>query len=448
MRVLRPLRDYQTDVVDRAALAFRNGRKSVCVVLATGAGKTRCAVECSVRHIKSYGAGASIVWLAPLTQLVDQAKLAFPSDVTVVTSTERSEPQETIFPRVHVSTVHALSNTGYRPRATMVVVDEAQYFFGTPQWNKVIRDYLAMGARVLSLTATPARADGTPLDELADELVIGPSIQKLTDWRGPNGERALVPCKVIGPDKGADVLCEDPVEAYKTYADGTKAAVFCQDVAHSKAIAQRFNDAGISAVSVDSKDRDGIDGHRSGDVKVLCNVFLLSVGYDDPSIETIIMARGCSNVSTYLQIVGRGLRAHGDKTHCTLLDLRGVVRQYNFGLPSEPREYSLHGRAIKLVRKSKKREDIKSCESCKVLFRPGSTTCDCKAEIVTPKPPTEIEIRRMTLQEIHATEPPEKQRSYFDKQVMLARVRGHKPGRAMFMFKSKYGFFPPREWMV
>lgn len=445
---MRQLRDYQLDMVERLSVSFRSGKRSVCGVLPTGGGKTSLAIECCLRHIKAYGHGASIVWLAPLRELVKQSRRAFPSDVTVVTADEHSEPQETLYPRVHISTVHALANTGYRPRATMVVLDEAQFFFGTPEWNRVVQDYLARGARVLSLTATPVRADGTPLDELADDLVVGPSVRDLIAWRGgpQKDERALVPCRVIGPDKGTDWLAEDPVAAYRTYADGTKAAVFCQDVEQSKLMAKRFNDAGISAMSADARDREGIQAHRNGDVRVLCNVFLLSVGYDDPSIETIIMARGCSNVATYLQIAGRALRASPGKTHATFIDLKGIVHQYGFGLPDEPREYSLHGRGIRLKSKKKRSETLKMCETCKTMFRPGETACLCSND-VKPAPPNEIEIRKKTLLEIRATEPDATKRSYFERYRHIAMVRGMKPGAAAFMYKTRYGHFPPREWM-
>ncbi len=442
----RVLRDYQTTFVNNCAAAFRAGKVSVCGVLPTGGGKTACAIDMSLRHIALYGPGASIVWLAPLKELVRQARGAFPSNLSVVTSDEDTEPQETMFPRVHISTVHALANTGYRPRATMLVLDEAQYFFGTPQWNTVVKDYLALGTRVLSLTATPVRADGTPLNELADELIIGPSVRELIAWRGPNGERALVPCRVIGPDKEERWLAENPVAAYQTYAPGTKAAVFCQDVAQAKALAEQFNAAGITAVSVDSKDRSGIDAHRDGRAKVLCNVFMLSVGYDDPSIETIIMARGMSNVSTYLQVAGRGLRASPGKTLATIIDLKGIVHQYGFGLPDEPRAYSLGGRAIKLVTKKKRPEPLKVCDVCKAMFRPGETACQCTPEI-KPAGPSVVEVRRKTLQEIRAVEPFEIKRSYYEKYVVIARKNKMKPAAAAFMFKKRYGQFPPMEWM-
>lgn len=445
--IRRVLRQYQTQFVDECADAFRSGKVSVCGVLPTGGGKTACAIEMCLRHIALYGPGASIVWLAPLKELVRQARASFPSNLSVVTSDENKEPQETMFPRVHISTVHALANTGYRPRATMMVLDEAQFFFGTPQWNAVVKDYLAKGTRVLSLTATPVRADGTPLNELADALVVGPSVRELIAWRGLNGERALVPCRVIGPDKPEDWLAENPVTAYQKHALGTKAAVFCQDVAQAKLLAEQFNAAGITAASVDSKDRSGIEAHQSGRVQVLCNVFLLSVGYDDPSIETVILARGVSNVATYLQIVGRALRPSPKKELATVIDLKGIARQYGFGLPDEPREYSLGGRAIKLVTKKRKPEPLKACNVCNALFRPGETACQCTTE-VKPAGPNKIEVRRRKMQEIRSIEPEPLKRSYYEKCKSIARKNGMKPAAASFLFKKRYGRFPPQEWTV
>lgn len=441
------LHDYQESMVERCAEAFKIGRMSVCAVLPTGAGKTACAVEMCRRHLRLYGAGASIIWLAPMRELVSQAKGAFPPDVHTVTSTKEMEAQHTLFPRVHISTVHALAQTGYRPRATMMVLDEAQYFFGTPAWNNVALEYIAKGVRILSLTATPARVDGEPLSKLADELVVGPSIKTLVErWRRTEGREGLVPPHVYAPSQRLQAPCMDPVEAYQKHAPDTKAVIFCSTVEQAIDTAIRFCEAGIPAAAASAQDRDAIADHKAGNLRVLCNVFLVSVGYDDPTIETVILARGISNPSTWIQIVGRPLRRSPGKARAIVLDLLGNVHQH--GLPEEERTYSLEGKAIRLAAGS---DPLTTCDVCGTLYRPGGTACACGPAIremlpKVEKAPTAAQIKRMELQRIHATEPELTKKNFYERMRIVSKVRGWKPGSVDERFRAKYGYYPPKEW--
>ncbi len=335
------LRSYQQKAIDDIFSEFKQGKNSVCCVLPTGAGKTTVGAQSVLRFIKENRAN-SVVWLAPLKELVNQSKKYFPTSVDVVEVDEDTELQETMFPRIHISTVQSLSYKGrkFRPRAQFVVLDEAQFFFGTPEWNHVAKHYIHKGAKVLSLTATPSRQDGSPLSGLADSLVIGPSTSELIKLKH------LVKCNVFSIDYRYNSY--DPISAYIKYANGTKAAVFCSTVDEAIDLSSEFNKCGISSTFAHSGDRRGVELHKTDKIKVLCNVYLLSYGYDDPSIETIILNRGVSNASTYLQMVGRGLRPFGNKESCKFIDLFGVIHKPNFGLPDDEREYSLEHQAITL----------------------------------------------------------------------------------------------------
>jgi superfamily II DNA or RNA helicase len=335
------LRKYQSKAISDIFSEFALGKKSVCCVLPTGAGKTTVGVNSALTHILQTR-GASVVWLAPLKELTLQAKRYFPTSVDVVTVDEDTESQETMFPRIHISTVQSLSHRGrkFRPRATFVVLDEAQFFFGTPEWNQVAKYYIERGAKVLSLTATPSRQDGSPLSGLADGLVTGPSVRELIELKH------LCRCDVFSITDS--YIERSPIDAYLKYAKNSKAAVFCSTVDDAKDLSQDFNDCGVTSTFAHAGDRSGVELHKNNDVKVLCNVYLLSYGYDDPSIETIILNRNCNNPSVYLQMVGRGLRPFEGKQSAKFIDMFGVIHKQNFGLPDDERIYSLEGQAISL----------------------------------------------------------------------------------------------------
>lgn len=333
------LREYQEKAISDIFSEFNSGKKSVCCVLPTGAGKTTVGLNSVLKHIKETYR-ASVVWLAPLKELIEQTKKYFPTSVDVVTVDEDTELQETMFPRIHISTIQSLARSKFRPRATFVVLDEGQFFFGTPEWNQVPKYYIDKGSKILSLTATPSRQDGSPLSGLADSLVVGPSTKQLINLGH------LVKCNVFSIDYRFNSY--DPIVSYLKYANDTKAAVFCSTVDEARELSKEFNASGVTSAFAHAGDRYGVELHKSNKVKVLCNVYLLSYGYNDPSIETIILNRGVSNASTYLQMVGRGLRPFGNKEFCRFIDLYGVIHKPNFGLPDDEREYSLEHQAITL----------------------------------------------------------------------------------------------------
>lgn len=60
---------------------------------------------------------------------------------------------------------------------------------------------------------------------------------------------------------------------------------------------------------------------RSGETQVVTNVGVLTVGFDYPELETIVMARPTMSLALYYQMIGRGIRVHPDKDHTWVVDL-------------------------------------------------------------------------------------------------------------------------------
>jgi superfamily II DNA or RNA helicase len=60
---------------------------------------------------------------------------------------------------------------------------------------------------------------------------------------------------------------------------------------------------------------------RSGKTNFLCNCQLLTEGFDEPSINGLIMARPTTSRSLFIQMVGRGLRISPGKGKCKIIDI-------------------------------------------------------------------------------------------------------------------------------
>jgi len=84
-------------------------------------------------------------------------------------------------------------------------------------------------------------------------------------------------------------------------------------------------------------------------VQVLCNVAVLTEGFDDPGVSCVAMARPTRSEGLYAQCVGRGTRLYPGKKDCLILDFVDVSQLSLCSLPSlfgVPRELDLRGEDV------------------------------------------------------------------------------------------------------
>lgn len=68
-----------------------------------------------------------------------------------------------------------------------------------------------------------------------------------------------------------------------------------------------------------------INGFKYGESSIMINVGVLTVGFDYPALDHIVLARPTNSARLYYQMLGRGIRIHDSKDRCTLTDLCGNV---------------------------------------------------------------------------------------------------------------------------
>ena len=61
---------------------------------------------------------------------------------------------------------------------------------------------------------------------------------------------------------------------------------------------------------------------------MLANCALLTEGFDEPSIDAIVMARPTLSKPLYIQMLGRGTRLYPGKTDCLILDVVGASTRH------------------------------------------------------------------------------------------------------------------------
>jgi superfamily II DNA or RNA helicase len=138
---------------------------------------------------------------------------------------------------------------------------------------------------------------------------------------------------------------------------------------------EAFINAGISSEYITSKtpklERERIlKAFTDGAFMVLNNCGILTTGYDEPSIECVIMNRATKSLPLWLQCVGRGSRLYQNKNEFVLLDFGG--NHTRLGMWNEPRTWSLKE---KKKRKSNEVTPVKSCPKCDGIVFASARVC-------------------------------------------------------------------------
>src|SRR5690606_16056539 len=90
-------------------------------------------------------------------------------------------------------------------------------------------------------------------------------------------------------------------------------------------------DSGIRAISVSGDDTDReqrVQDFENGKYQVVANSQLLVEGWDDPTVDCVMMCRPTQSRALYIQAVGRGLRLHPGKSDCLILDFHDSSRRH------------------------------------------------------------------------------------------------------------------------
>jgi superfamily II DNA/RNA helicase len=126
------------------------------------------------------------------------------------------------------------------------------------------------------------------------------------------------------------------VREWTQHADNAKTICFGSTIAHCESLLSEFRSAGIGADlftshTTDNERRALLEEYRKPDskIRVLISVEALAKGFDVPDVGCVIDCRPLrKSLSTWVQMVGRGLRSSPGKTECLLLDHSGNAHRF------------------------------------------------------------------------------------------------------------------------
>lgn len=105
--------------------------------------------------------------------------------------------------------------------------------------------------------------------------------------------------------------------------------VFVYSVSDAKRLSEIVPDSAYVCALTDKKERiQIINDFKSGKIKTVFNVNVLTIGFDFTALDTIIIARPTMSLALYMQMIGRGIRLHPGKEDCIVVDMCGNISRF------------------------------------------------------------------------------------------------------------------------
>lgn len=286
------LRPYQERAINDARMAFKDGCKSVCLCLATGAGKS-VIVENIIKTAKG-----RVLYLTFRTVLIDQMRKYFKNSNVEFGTLQKYGKEESEY-------------------YDLIIIDEIHWAHGSKLQNNLKCKYL------LGLTATPINASGHALE--FDRIIDIVQLKDLIKMGYASPVRVLSTSKVdtsklktVGGDfsqkeayalMAKSAILKDIVNVYKKHAKGLKTIVYAVNIKHAEELKQEFLNAGIECDTAHSKKNDdSIERFKNNELKLIINVDILTTGFDLPDIYCLILASPTKSLIKSTQIYGRATR--------------------------------------------------------------------------------------------------------------------------------------------
>ena len=347
------LRPYQREAVNRSVnFLSSNGNKNGIIVLPTGAGKS--LVIAGIADTL----GQPLLIFQPRKEILEQnrEKLHAYSIPCAVYSASFNSRQ---IGNVTLATIGSVRKTPeIFEHFPYVLVDECHLVNAKAGMYKTFLE--ALPSKILGLTATPYRLASNSYGsilrfltrtrpkifhsvvyyaQIADLLEAGYLAKmKYYDIEAVKVERLTINSTGADfTDKSvqrnyqeigfADILLDTVERLVK--ANRKHILVFTRFTAEADNLVRSLDvPAAIVTAKTPKRERERIISQfKSGQIQVVANVGILTIGFDFPALDTIVLARPTRSLALYYQMIGRGIRPYPDKDGW-VIDLCETVKQF------------------------------------------------------------------------------------------------------------------------
>ena len=352
------LRPYQNEAIASVEAEFTHGVRSTLIVLATGCGKTIVFSHLAAREVRR---GGRVLILAHrgelLTQAIDKLRAATGIEAGLEKAEETSDVGFDELPyTVVVGSVQSMKSQKRLARFapdefSLIVIDECHHAL-TGTYRAVIDHFPK--ARLLGVTATPDRGDLRSLSEVFETIayeysivdaikggylspVFVQTVPLRIDLSGVAIQSGDYQAAALG--SALDPYLRQICREIKERCHDRKTIVFTPLIATSRKMLQIFNETGVAEVrevNGESPDRAETLSWFASAPKgcVLLNSMLLTEGYDEPSVDCIVVLRATQVRALFVQMVGRGTRLAPGKRNLLLLDFLWLTASHDLCRPA------------------------------------------------------------------------------------------------------------------
>ena len=349
----KDLYEYQHDAIEKIFEEIEKHPDHINLLfqLPTGGGKTVIFSEFARRYIQQYQ--KKVLVLTHRIELCRQTSdmlNEFEVKNKIISSKVKELPDEDDY-HCFVAMVETLKNR-FRDEAIelknlgLIIIDEAHY----NAFRKLFKYF--ENHIILGVTATPMSSNNKyPMKEYYNELIMGHSIQELINRRflskanyysynvrlgalriGSNGDYTVESSERLYSN---ELMQEKLLHAYFEHSKGKKTLIFNNGINTSLEVERTFRMAGypvrhLDHSCTDVERRDILKWFKETPDAILTSVSILTTGFDEPSIETIIINRATRSLTLYHQMIGRGSRVLPNKSEFNIIDLGNNI--HRFGL--------------------------------------------------------------------------------------------------------------------
>jgi len=373
---------------------FRGG---VVLEAPTGAGKSIIQAEL-VKQILDKWPDRNILCLTHVQELIEQNfKAMLAVGVPVEPAIYSAGLKMKNIGQVTMASIQSIyKKAEILPDIKLIIVDEAHMI--PPKGEGMYRTLLDAlpNARLVGLTATPYRLKGGLLTngDMFDHIIgtditnmsmmdliadgkLSPLVSEVTEHNLDLSD-LIKHSSTDYTEKSLSEMVEHNFENTAAAVanmmalsnDRKKVLLFATNIKHAQFICDEIGDqARMVDGKTASKDRSSILAEfKASQFKYLINVGCFTTGFDQKDIDCIVFMRPTASPSLYVQMCGRGMRVHADKTDCLVLDYAGNIERHgpvtNVEPPAAPRESNRENAPA-----------VKECPECYALLHLSATIC-------------------------------------------------------------------------
>lgn len=367
------LRPYQSAAVEAVYRHLRDHDNNPVVVIPTGGGKTPVMATICDDAVRKWN-GRSLV-LAHVKELLEQTagtlvKMAGDLDVGVYSAGLRRRDTEHSVIVAGIQSVYKRAGELFEEKPfDIIVIDEAHMI--PPEGDGMYRAFLADAkiinphVRTIGLTATPFRMTSGSIcqaDHFLNRICYEVGVKELIR------DGYLCPLRtkagIVRADtsnlhiRGGEFIASETeelmdqellvraacAEIIQQTQDRQSVLIFASGIQHGLHIVDTLQrehgvECGFVCGDTPAVERDRLIGRfrrqpgkglyaDNRPLKYLCNVNVLTTGFDAPNVDCIAMLRPTMSPGLFYQMVGRGFRLCEGKADCLVLDFGGNVMRH------------------------------------------------------------------------------------------------------------------------